>query len=295
MRQFVNFAFTSDAGKLLAGHSQISSLVVDGEILSGVLTCTAPDNFRFTTESNQAGTAAAWLRDLSDAYIFFDEDLQRRIPGPVIVKESDFINTKEEIEDKEVETEVKPYFIGMEKFETKGAEKPAFTWVEENDPTIKRTSLYDTHVSMGAKMIPFAGWEMPVWYTSVAEEHQATRTAAGLFDVSHMGVYQAEGPDAVVFLDSVCGNDISALQVGESCYTHLLTPDADVIDDLIVYHRRKNVYLIVVNASNDDKDWAWLNAVKDGSVKVDNERPWVTAFGTRQFKIKKFARSERGS
>ena len=77
-------------------------------------------------------------------------------------------------------------------------------------------------------MVPFAGWEMPVWYRSVIEEHLATRKAAGLFDVSHMGVYQAEGPSAAPFLDSVCGNDIAGLEIGESCYTHFLDPDANV-------------------------------------------------------------------
>ncbi|WP_416201755.1 aminomethyltransferase family protein, partial [Thermanaerothrix sp.] len=130
-------------------------------------------------------------------------------------------------------------------------------------------------------MIPFAGWEMPVWYTSVSEEHLATRQAAGLFDVAHMGVYQAEGPDAGVFLDSVCGNDISALAVGESCYTHFLDPDANVIDDTIVYRRDKDKYLIVVNAANDDKDWAWLNAVREGKVRIDTQRPWARTFGRR--------------
>jgi glycine hydroxymethyltransferase len=126
---------------------------------------------------------------------------------------------------------------------------------------------------------------MPVWYTTVKEEHAATRTAAGLFDCAHMGVYQAEGPDACAFLDSVTGNDITSLAVGDSLYTHFLDPDANVIDDLLVYRRgRKSTsgvekYLVVVNASNDDKDWAWLNAVKDGKVKVDNARPWARAFG----------------
>ncbi len=120
---------------------------------------------------------------------------------------------------------------------------------------------------------------MPVWYTSVVEEHLACRQVAGLFDVSHMGVFQAEGPDAVVFLDSVCGNDIGALQIGESCYTHFLTPDANVIDDLLVYRRGAEKYLVVVNAANDDKDWAWINAVRDGKVKVDNTNPSARAFG----------------
>ncbi len=294
VRQFVSFAFASDAGKLLAGHSQVSAVIVDGEILSGILTCTTPTNFRFTLPTSQASLAAAWLRDLSDAYIYFDEDLQRRIPGPVIIKESDSVNTLEKVSETQVDPQSKPYFVGIETFNPSGTPKPDFVWVEESEPRIKRTSLYDTHVRLGAKMIPFAGWDMPVWYTSVAEEHQATRSAAGLFDVSHMGVYQAEGPDAVVFLDSVCGNDISALAVGESCYTHLLTPDAAVIDDLIVYRRRQDVYLVVVNASNDDKDWAWLNAVKAGSVKVDNERPWADAYGTRQLKLRNLRDPKEG-
>jgi glycine hydroxymethyltransferase len=96
-----------------------------------------------------------------------------------------------------------------------------------------------------------------------------------------MGVYQAEGPDAAVFLDSVCGNDISSLAVGESLYTHFLDPDANVIDDLLVYRRAGEAYLVVVNASNDDKDWAWLNAVRNGAVDIDKARPWTRAFGCR--------------
>ena len=76
---------------------------------------------------------------------------------------------------------------------------------------------------------------MPVWYSSVMEEHLAVRQSAGLFDVAHMGVYQAEGPDACPFLDSVCANDIGSLAVGESCYTHFLDPESNVIDDLLVY------------------------------------------------------------
>jgi glycine hydroxymethyltransferase len=120
---------------------------------------------------------------------------------------------------------------------------------------------------------------MPVQYTSIVEEHLACRNVAGLFDVAHMGVYQAEGPDAAIFLDSVCGNDIGLLAVGESCYTHFLDPDANVIDDLLVYRRGAEKYLVVVNASNDDKNWTWLNAVKDGAVLVDRSRPAARAFG----------------
>ncbi len=128
-------------------------------------------------------------------------------------------------------------------------------------------------------MIPFAGWEMPVWYTSVVEEHLATRQAAGLFDVAHMGVYSVEGADAASFLDTICGNDCGGLEPGESLYSHFLTPDAEVIDDTLVYRRAFDKYLVVVNASNDDKDRTWFESVRDGKVKIDNNRPWARTYG----------------
>ena len=155
---------------------------------------------------------------------------------------------------------------------------PEFSWTDQ-EGALRRTPIYDVHKSLGAKVIPFAGWEMPVWYSSVIDEHLAVREAAGLFDVAHMGVYQVEGPDAAVFLDSVVGNDIGGLEVGESCYTHFLDPQAKVIDDLLVYHRAKEKFLVVVNASNDDKDWTWLNAAKDGKVSVSSDRPCTRAYG----------------
>jgi glycine hydroxymethyltransferase len=116
----------------------------------------------------------------------------------------------------------KTYFIGQKPGQ--GSSLPEFKWEEKETNEMFKTRLNEVHKEMGAKMVPFAGWEMPVWYTSVIEEHLATREAAGLFDVSHMGVFQAEGPWASLFLDSVCGNDIGALAVGESCYTHFLDP-----------------------------------------------------------------------
>jgi glycine hydroxymethyltransferase len=132
-----------------------------------------------------------------------------------------------------------------------------------------------------------------VWYTSVIEEHLATRQAAGLFDVSHMGVYQAQGPQACVFLDSVVTNDVAALAVGESLYAQFLTPDGRVIDDTMVYRVKEAEYLIVVNASNDDKDWAWLNAVREGRVRVDELRPWSYAFG-RDVNLRNLRNPETG-
>jgi len=94
-----------------------------------------------------------------------------------------------------------------------------------------------------------------------------------------MGVFEAQGKHASIFLDCVCGNYISDLKTGESCYTHFLDPDAKVIDDLLVYRHMPDKYLVVVNAANADKDWAWLSAVKNGSVKIENIRPWVKSLG----------------
>jgi glycine hydroxymethyltransferase len=171
----------------------------------------------------------------------------------------------------------KPWFIGFAG-EEKGKGLPNFKWQETEAP-LRRTPLYEVHKSLGAKMVPFAGWEMPVWYSSVMEEHLATRQAAGLFDVSHMGVYQVEGPEAVSFLDSLCANSVGSLRPGESLYSHLLDPDANVIDDTLVYRRTVEKFLLVVNASNDDKDRAWLEGVRDGKVKIDTLRPGSRTLG----------------
>jgi glycine hydroxymethyltransferase len=123
---------------------------------------------------------------------------------------------------------------------------------------LKRTALFDTHKKLGARMVPFGGWEMPVWYTSAREEHLAVRQAAGLFDVSHMGVLDACGPEACAFLDRIGTNDVSKLAVGRSHYAYMLDDAGDVIDDIMIYRVEEQRYLVVVNASNNDKDWAWL-------------------------------------
>jgi len=133
--------------------------------------------------------------------------------------------------------------------------------------------LYEWHQAHTRKVIPFAGWEMPVWYTGVLDEHNAVRKAAGLFDVAHMGVFEISGPHATEFLDLVCSNYVRWYEPGESFYSYFLDPDGRVIDDLFLYRRGKDLYLMVVNASNADKDWAWLNAVNNGEVLIDRQRP----------------------
>ncbi|MBU1661136.1 MAG: glycine cleavage system aminomethyltransferase GcvT, partial [Chloroflexi bacterium] len=278
VRQFLNIGASSDVEMLDVGQSQPTRICTPGGDILGTLTCVESQCYRLTVPAEKAGLVLAWLRAISDGYVKIDADLLRKVPGPVWVRHSTQKVDELPPESANLVDASKPFFLGAPVGQ--GDPLPDFEW-EEQEVELRRTPLYDLHVRLGGRMVPFAGWEMPVRYGSVMEEHLATRNAAGLFDVAHMGVYQAEGPDAVVFLDSVTGNDVSSLHVGESLYTHFLTPDAQVIDDLLVYRLAETKYLIVVNASNDDKDWAWLNAVREGKVKVDNVRPWVKAFGRR--------------
>ena len=282
IRHFVSFAFSSDIEALNPGQRQATTLLTPKGQIAGSLICLAHERFVFSMPASKGGLAATWLRDLSDGYVAFDPDLTRRLPGPILVSALETPPAGEFSPAAGVSNGAgKPYFIGINAETTTqsaNAPLPEFTWEYQEKP-LKKTSLNAIHRAMGAKMVPFAGWDMPVWYTSVVEEHNATRQAAGLFDVSHMGVYQAEGPDAVLFLDSVCANDIALLGVGESCYTHFLDPDANVIDDTLVYHRAKDQYMVVVNAANDDKDWSWLSLVRQGKVLVDRDRPSAVAFG----------------
>ncbi|MFN8472339.1 MAG: glycine cleavage system aminomethyltransferase GcvT [Anaerolineae bacterium] len=127
--------------------------------------------------------------------------------------------------------------------------------------TLKRTPLYDTHRRLGGKMVEFAGWDMPVQYpTGILEEHRAVRQAAGLFDVSHMGEIEISGPRATDFLKHVVSNDPSQLIEGECQYNIMCYPSGGAVDDLIVYRLGENDYLAVVNASNAQKDFAWMQA-----------------------------------
>ena len=271
----LNITVTADMDSLSKGAAGATLLRTPrGEIKASIKQLAA-DRFLLGVPRAKFGLAAEWLRALSDGYVTIDpEDLQRKAPGPVAVEES---RNKVAAPKGKPKAAPKPFVIGGEK--GSGAPLPDFAWQAPADAAIKRTPLYETHAALGAKLVPFAGWEMPLRYSSVREEHLAVRQAAGLFDVAHMGVYDARGPQAAAFLDSVCGNDITDLAVGQSLYTHFMDPDANVIDDLLVYRLAAEHFLIVVNAANDDKDWAWLNAVIAGDVCVDRQRRWALAFG----------------
>jgi glycine hydroxymethyltransferase len=281
LRQFLDYVVSSDLSALKPGQSQATKLTTPRGEITGTLACVDTNTYQLSVPLEQASLAATWLRDLSDGYVSLHLDGKpdhspRRLPGPIVVGSADSEVDKRTKPDKTASVE-KPWYIGITGA-GKGQALPDFKWQETEAP-LRRTPLYEAHKAMGAKMVPFAGWEMPVWYSSVLEEHLATRQAAGLFDVTHMGVYQVEGPDAASFLDSVCANSVGALRPGESLYSHLLDPDAKVIDDTLVYRRTDDKFLMVVNASNDDKDRAWLEAVRDGTVKIDPLRPGSRTFG----------------
>jgi aminomethyltransferase len=124
--------------------------------------------------------------------------------------------------------------------------------------TLLHTPLHDRHVELGARMVPFAGWEMPVQYEGVIPEHRAVRTGAGVFDVSHMGELEVEGPRAGELLQTALSNDLDRLAIGDAQYTLLTNEDGGIIDDLIVYRVGEHAYLLVVNASNRAAAYAWL-------------------------------------
>lgn len=129
----------------------------------------------------------------------------------------------------------------------------------------KKTPLYEEHVRLGAKMVPFAGWLMPVQYTSIVEEHQAVRNNVGMFDISHMGQLIGDGTGACEWLNTMLTNNVGKLDVGTGQYTFLLNEDGGIIDDLIVYRIGEQKFLLVVNAARTDEDFAWLQShLKEG-------------------------------
>ena len=135
---------------------------------------------------------------------------------------------------------------------------------------MKKTALYDKHIALGAKMVPFAGYEMPVQYTGVKDEHLAVREHCGIFDVSHMGEFFVRGPQATNFLQWVTSNDVTKLFPGKVQYTCLPNGKGGIVDDLLVYCISETEYMLVVNASNIEKDWKWLTSQNKAGAELEN-------------------------
>jgi aminomethyltransferase len=131
--------------------------------------------------------------------------------------------------------------------------------------TLRRTPLYERHAALGARLVPFAGWEMPVQYASISEEHRSVRTSAGVFDVSHMGQLRLDGGGAHEYLQARLSNDLDRIEPGQAQYTLLTNDRGGVVDDLIAYRRGEDAYLLIVNASNVEPDHAALSESEDVS------------------------------
>lgn len=137
--------------------------------------------------------------------------------------------------------------------------------------SLRKTPLYPIYERYGAKTIDFGGWELPVQYSSIKEEHHVVRTKAGLFDVSHMGELSVRGADAETYLQKLVTNDVTKLTAGRALYTPMCYPDGGTVDDVIIYKKADEDYLVVVNAANIDKDLAWMsNHIADEQVTVDD-------------------------
>ncbi len=303
---FLQVALTSNVYALQPGDQQPAYVWgTTGPALTRAIVEATPNSFKLHTEGNHQ-RVTAWLRSLSDGLTIFDPaDVYAKVPGPVDVQQLGAADTNHFTVDIEADWSgttgyaEKAYFIGINNPDYDGpqptTELPEFNWTEPERDDLLRTPLYDLHQSLGAKTVEFAGYDMPVWYTSVKEEHQAVRQHVGIFDVTHMGVFDLEGPGAAAFLDIVTTNDVTKLAVGESQYTYLLDINGLPLDDLMIYRLAAEHYLVVVNASNNDKNWAWLNAVKDGAVRISATHPGLRIENREQFILRDLRDPANGS
>ena len=140
---------------------------------------------------------------------------------------------------------------------------------------MKTTPFSDIHIALGAKMHEFAGYNMPIEYSGITDEHLTVRNAVGVFDVSHMGEFWVKGPNALAFLQKVTSNDVSALTVGKAQYSCFPNGKGGIVDDLLVYYFEPEKYLLVLNASNIEKDWNWCNANNTEGAELENASDWM--------------------
>ena len=161
--------------------------------------------------------------------------------------------------------------------------------------TLRKTPLNARHRASNARMVPFAGWDMPVEYSGVTAEHMAVRTRAGVFDVSHMGEIEIAGKDALAAVQHISSNDASRLQIGQAHYSALTTPDGTFVDDMLVYRMGPSHFMLVVNASNIEKDYQWIAAqiktAADSNAGADGQ---ITAL-SRLRSVSSFALTRRNS
>jgi aminomethyltransferase len=153
--------------------------------------------------------------------------------------------------------------------------------IMENSQALKNLVIHDSHTALGGKMVPFAGYNMPIQYKGLKDEHLAVRSSVGVFDVSHMGEFQVKGPEATQFLQWVTSNDVEKLEDGKIQYSCMPNDKGGIVDDLLVYRWNSEEYTLVVNASNEQKDWDWLNANNKFDCTLENISDQVCLFAVQ--------------
>ena len=286
---FLQVVLTSDVAALKNGESQPTHILEkDGSVMaSGKVKRLSATEYRLDA-AGKAARAAAWLRSLSDGFVLFDnQDIHAKVPGPVTVQ---VMGPGEALALAGTAGYArKAYCIGMNGkhcLAQPADDLPKFAPDTAVVDMLQQTALHSLHKELGAKMAPFAGYDMPLWYQSVSEEHLAVRQDAGIFDVAHMGVFDVQGPGAGQFLDAVTTNDVKRLPVGGSHYTFFLDVDGIPLDDLMIYRLAQHHFLVVVNAANNDKNWQWLNAVIAGKVRIDTRSPARRIEGADRFELR---------
>jgi len=300
VRALLHEATPSDLLGLAPGRAQRTFLFDEkGTTISEVCVVQlGSEDYLVLAPRENGPTVKEWLVGLADGYVIFDpHDVFRKVQGPALVEEIPEESVPDVARDAlsipldadTAPTTVgdafarapeqfavhKPYFVGQSHLDLSGPNpsRTAFRWTEPEQPQLKTTPLHDIHKTLGARLVPFAGWEMPVWYSSALEEHRAVRETAGLFDLGHMGVFQFSGEYVTEFLNAVTSNYAAWLQPGESHYAYLLDPDGRMVDDVMIYRRAHDRYLMVVNAVNEAKDWEWLTGINAGRYLIDHEIP----------------------
>jgi glycine hydroxymethyltransferase len=313
-RGFCNVAMTNDVYALGPGESQPTwVLEPDGRLMSPAVlrrpgegsTC-----FQLLVRKSAESRVAHWLRALSDGYVHMDDDDPfAKAPGPVVVRRLPRQRV-DEWETRPLPPEAfgeesqggpdegwafhKPYWIGRR---PKAAERaqamarglellPAFSWERPFERPLQRSILYEVRVQADAG----SGGQCPT--DPVQEEQRAVRKSAGLFDISHLGLFEFSGDNVHLFLNTITTNDVSLLDIGQAQYSFMLDAEGKVLDDVYLYRLEKDCYWMTVNAANADQDWAWVNAVRESQVRIDPERPWSRALGTEKVSIRNL-RDER--
>lgn len=299
LRSFLAEAFAADIFLLKPGCAKTSVLLdPGGRVMDVVAVTMAKDDGKraealLAVSPESAPTTGRWLRALSDGYILFDEeDIYAKVHGPVVVRSEEDKEVPQVLMDawanisgriqsllgkkaqelavsagRELISPEKPYFVGCRGLQQRrvrqGEEFSLSNIGEKGGP--EKSFLYDRHLRSipDNYMVEFAGWEMPVRFSSIKEEHEAVRKAAGLFDVTHMGIFEIKGGYAGRFLDVVCTNSIVNLARGKAAYTFLLNEKGNVLDDVIVYRTGDETYMMVANAANSQKVFHWLTHIND--------------------------------